>query len=157
AAIQSPADVAIAQASAAVPRYLAMLDMLYSDSKITINDIYGVAVAPESTTEALAIARFRSAGDRQTGQLKLVNISSPTADLSPGGATSKPKYPAVTLTACVDVAGTAAAGGDGKSVAQPGRPPYLIEHLTLVNISYPSSTAWRVSNAPNKQATSCGG
>ncbi len=46
---------------------------------------------------------------------------------------------------------------NGNSVTLPSRPTYFVESLTVVNISYPSATGWRVSQATNKGASTCAG
>jgi hypothetical protein len=133
------------------------LDKLYSDPTVSINDIYKVAVQPESTDDALGIAKYRSSNYRQTGSQKLAKVSGTVVHLSGlGGSSGNAKYPTVQLTACVDVSGIRVTDAHGKPVGNPSNPKYLIESLTIVNIKYPSTTGWRVSNAPNKQANSCG-
>jgi hypothetical protein len=140
-----------------VPTYEAELDRLYSDPTISINDIYLVAVQPEATDDALGIAKYRAADFRQTGAQKLVKLSGISVHMSGlGGTSANAKYPAVKLTACVDVSGVKVTDARGKPVGNPNNPKYLLESLTIVNIKYPSVTGWRVSDAPNKQANSCG-
>jgi hypothetical protein len=154
----SPSDVAARQATVFVPTYLAELDKLYNDPTININDIYQVAVAPESTVEAQALGIFRGASDRGGGASRLVMTSNVTAHLSGvGGTSSTANYPAVELTACVDVTGVTAIDATGKSLVPAGRPKYLVERLTIVNIKYPDTASWRVSDAPNSQAATCAG
>jgi hypothetical protein len=154
----NPSDAATEEATAFVPTYLAMIDKLYSDPTVSINDIYEVAVAPESTTEAVAIAQFRGASDRQAGAQKLIQVSDPLVTLSGlGGTSSTATYPTVQLTACVDVSAITATDAVGKSLVPPSRPNYLLDSLTIVNIKYPSSDSWRVSYATNKQTSSCSG
>jgi hypothetical protein len=154
----SPADSAEQQATAFVPMYLAELDRLYNDPTININDIYQVAVEPESTVEAQALGIFRGASDRGGGASRLVMTSNVTAHLSGvGGTSSTANYPAVELTACVDVTGVTAIDATGKSLVPAGRPKYLVERLTIVNIKYPDTASWRVSDAPNSQAATCAG
>ncbi len=154
----SAADVAEQQAVEFVPMYLAELDKLYSDPTVSINDIYTVAVQPESTDDALGIAKYRSSNYRQTGTQKLVNVSDPSVHLSGlGDGSPNAAYPTVQMTACVDVSGVKVTDAQGKPAGDPNSPAFLIESLTIVNVNYPSSGGWRVSNAPNKQATSCAG
>lgn len=152
----SPADVAEQQATAFVPIYLAELDKLYSDPTVSINDIYRVAVQPESTREATAIARLRSANERQTGTSQLVKTSGASVHMAGlGGTSGTAKYPTVQLTACVDVSGVSVKDAKGKVLGSASRPKYLVESLTIVNIKYPDASGWRVSAAPNKQANTC--
>ncbi len=154
----NPRDAATGEATAFVPTYLAMVDKLYADPTVSINDIYEVAVAPEATTEAVAIAQFRGASDRQAGAQKLIQVSGQSVSLTGlGGTSSTATYPTVQLTACVDVSAVTATDATGKSLVPPSRPSYLIDSLTIVNTKYPSSDGWRVSYATNKQASSCGG
>ena len=154
----NPTDSAADDATAFIPTYLAVLDNLYADPTASINDIYKVAVAPEATSEAVAIAQFRAASDRQAGAQKLIQVFSPSVSLTGlGGTSSTATYPTVQVTACVDVSAITATDATGKSLVPPTRPNYLLDSLTIVNTSYPSSDGWRISYATNKQASSCSG
>jgi hypothetical protein len=114
-------------------------------------------VQPESTTEATAIAQFRAANDRQAGVSQLVKTFGESVNMGGlGGTSGTATYPTVQLTACVDVSGVSVTEATGKSLGSPGSPKYLLEGLTIVNIKYPDATGWRVSAAPNKQASTCG-
>src|SRR5258708_1188566 len=79
---QPPSDpntTAIDEAVAIIPSYLAALDKLYNDPTSQLNEIYKVAIQPESTVEAVAIGKFRAAGYRGSGQTKLVSTRVATA------------------------------------------------------------------------------
>jgi len=153
----TPSEIAKNQVVKFLPTYYATLDRLYSNPRAPITDIYQVAVQPESTNEALAIAKFRAAGDRQSGTQHLVKVSDVVVNLAgAGGSSATARYPVVKLTACVDVNGVSVTDAAGKPVGSANRPRYLVENLTVVNIKYPQASGWRVSNAPNKQAYTCG-
>ena len=145
-------------AVALVPDYVGTIDDLYLDPSLPLDGIYQVAVAPEATAQATAIGKFRSQGYRQTGRSQLVMASAVSVDLSstPAAAPS-PVFPTVVVTACVDVGQVDAVDASGTSVMPSGRPKYLIQQLTVVNSSYPDTSSWRVSEAPNRQAQSCDG
>lgn len=154
----SPAQSAQAQAIAFLPTYLRMLDDLYLDPSRPLNDIYQVAVTPDATTEATAIGKFRAQGYRQTGRSQLVTASAKNVDLATDSATSpSPTPPSVVVKACVDVSQVDALDPSGTSVVPPTRPKYLIEQWTVVNPHYPAAAGWRVSDAANSQAQTCGG
>ena len=154
----SPAEEAEALAVALVPEYLETIDDLYLDPSLPLDGIYQVAVAPEATTQATAIGKFRSQGYRQTGRSQLVTASAVSVDLSNSPAASpSPVFPTVVVNACIDVGQVDAVDASGTSVVPPGRPRYLTQELTVVNPSYPDTSSWRVSEAPNRQAQSCDG
>jgi hypothetical protein len=145
-------------AVALVPDYLRTIDDLYLDPSRPLDDVYAVAVAPEATAEATAIGTFRSQGYRQVGRSQLVSASADSVDLRTDPAASpSPALPTVVVTACVDVSHVQATDASGTSVVPPGRLRYLIARLTVVNAHYPDASAWRVSEAPNRQAQSCDG
>jgi hypothetical protein len=152
----NPAEEAQELAVALVPDYLGTIDDLYLDPSLTLDSIYQVAVAPEATAQATAIGKFRSQGYRQTGRSQLVTASAVSVDLSNSSAASpSPVFPAVVVTACVDVSQVGAVDATGQSIVPPDRPQYLIQQLTVVNPDYPDTSSWRVSEAPNRQAQSC--
>jgi hypothetical protein len=154
----SPTQEAQAQAVAFVPTYLQKIDDLYLDPSRSLDEIYQVAVAPDATTEATAIGKFRGQGYRQTGRVQLVSASAVSVDLSNSPAASpSPVFPTVVVTACVDVSQVGAVDATGQSIVPADRPRYLIEQLSLVNPHYPDPTSWRVSEASNRQAQSCDG
>lgn len=152
----SPAEEAQALAVALVPEYLRTIDDLYLDPSLPLDGIYQVAVAPEATAQATAIGKFRSQGYRQTGRSQLVTAPAVSVDLSNRpDASPSPVFPTVVVTACVDVSQVGAVDVSGQSIVPPDRPRYLIQQLTVVNPDYPDTSAWRVSEAPNRQAESC--
>src|SRR3954470_8950808 len=154
----NPSQDAQSQAVALVPTYLGTIDDLYLDPSRPLDDLYEVAVTPEATAEASAIGTFRSEGYRQTGRSRLVTATADSVDLTTDPAASpSPTLPTVVVTACVDVSQVQAADASGTSVVPPGRPRYLITRLKVVNPQYPDDSAWRVSEAPNRQAQSCDG
>jgi hypothetical protein len=143
---------------ALVSTYVGTLDDLRSDPTRPLDDIYQVAVAPEATAEASAIGRLRAQSIRQTGRSELVSAS-PGGSL-PAATVSAPMSlgpSTVVVNACIDVGRVDAVDNSGKSVLPPARPRYLIEHLTVVNASFPDPAFWRVSQAPNTQAQACSG
>lgn len=152
-----PIKVAVTQAEAFVPTYLAELDKLYLDPTKPLNDIYQVATGDEARTEIVGIGKFRSQNYRQTGRSVLAHVTAGKVDLANDPKANPPKFPSVSIIACVDVSGVGALDAKGKSIVPANRKKYLISTLTIVNIKYPSSAAWRVSAAPNKQADSCSG
>ena len=157
-AVTDPAQDAKAQAVALIPTYLQTIDDLYEDASRSLDELYGVTVAPEATAEATAIGTFRAQGYQQAGRSQLVTATAGDVDLSNDpAATPSPVFPSVVVTACVDVSQVQATDSTGSSVVSPDRPKYLVEQLTVVNINYPDAASWRVSQAPNRQARSCDG
>jgi hypothetical protein len=153
-----PSDDAEAQAVALVPTYVRTIDDLYLDPSRPLDDIYEVAVAPEATAQATAIGTFRSQGFQQVGRSQLVTTTAESVDLTTDPAASpSPTLPTVVVTACVDVSEVQATDASGNSVIPADRPRYLIARLTVVNPNYPDPSAWRVSEAPNRQGQSCDG
>ncbi len=151
-----PSDDAEAQAVALVPTYVRTIDDLYLDPSRPVDDLYEVAVTPEATAQATAIGTFRSQGFRQAGRSQLVTATAESVDLTTEPAASpSPTLPTVVVTACVDVSQVQATDASGNSVIPADRPRYLIARLTVVNPHYPDASAWRVSEAPNRQAQSC--
>lgn len=140
-----------------VPTYVRTLDDLRTDPTQPLDDIYQVAVAPEATAEATSIGRLRSNGYRQTGRSQLVKASIVDATATaPASSGSSASASSVVVNACLDVGQVDAVDQQGKSVLPSGRPRYLIEQLTVVNSRESDPAAWRVSQAPNSQAQSCG-
>lgn len=141
-----------------VSTYVRTLDDLRADPSQPLDEIYQVAVAPEATAEASVIGRLRSQGYRQTGRSQLVTAALvEAASTAPAAGGSSPSLSSVIVKVCLDVGQVDAVDQEGKSVLPPGRPRYLIEQLTVVNSRYPNAASWRVSQAPNSQAQSCGG
>lgn len=154
----SPTQNAQAQVRAFIPTYLRMVDDLYLDPSRPLDDVYQVAIAPDATTEASAIGKFRAQGYRQTGRSRLVSAIAQRVDLAANSPiSSSGRLSSVVVTACVDVSAVAAVDSSGKSVVPTGRPQYLVEQLTVVNAHFPDEASWRVSEAPNRQAQTCAG
>jgi hypothetical protein len=153
----SPSQKAASQATALIPGYYQELDTLYLDPMKPLNDIYSVATADEARTEIVAIGRFRSHNYRQTGKSVLAHVSVDKVDLTNSPKSNPAKYPTVTLTACVDVSGVRAVDSKAQSIVPANRKKYLISTLTVVNLKYPDSSSWRVSEAPNRQGDTCAG
>lgn len=152
------AHAAGSQVVALVPLYLQVIDDLYLNPSRSLDDIYQVAIAPDAVTEATAIGKFRAKGYRQTGRSRVVTATAESVDLGSGSAASPSSaLPTVVVTACIDVGQVDAVDTEGKSIVPPGRPRYLVEQLTVVNLHFPDASTWRVSNATNKQAQSCSG
>ena len=152
-----PTQEATEQAQALVTAYFQTIDALYADPTRPIDDVYGVAVAPEATNEAAAIQSFRGQGYTQTGSSTVESTSVGAVDLTNDPAAAAPVLPSVALTVCVDVSQVDAVDAGGISVVSPDRPGYLIAELTVVNVDYPSADSWRVREAPNRQASACAG
>jgi hypothetical protein len=153
-----PSEAAEDQAIALIPTYLQVIDDLYLDPSRSLDDVYTVAVAPEATSEAGAIATFRAQGYQQVGRSQLVTTSVSSVDLtSDPTASPSPVLPTVVVKACVDVSQVQATDATGTSVVSADRPAYLVAQLTVINIGYPDAASWRVSAAPNTQAQSCDG
>ena len=153
-----PSRAAIDEATALIPKYLETLDKLYNNPAVSLDGIHNVAIQPESTVEAVAIGKFRAGGYRGVGRTKLVSTSAASAYLNGlGGSGPTAKSPAVKVTACVDVSGSGATDAKGKAVGDPKKAKYLLEKLTIVKVNFSGTIGWRVSNAPNSEASSCGG
>jgi hypothetical protein len=146
-----PTSDAEAQAIAFVPAYLRMIDDLRLDPSRPLDDIYQVAVPPEATAQASAVGELRSQNYRQTGRSQLV-----TTEVDSDAAASSPTPSTVVVSACIDVTDVGAVDAAGQSVVPPGRPGFLVTELTLVNPTYSNAASWRVSEAVNRQAESCG-
>ncbi len=154
----SPTDLAKVQALAMVPVYLKTIDELYNDPKVPLNNLYKVSAQPDALVELKAIGVDRAHGYRQSGTVKLVRATVTGVDLTNmPKAKPHPIFPTVKITACIDVSGVGDTDVAGKSRVPANRPRYQIEQLTVLNLSYPRATGWRVSNSPNKQANSCDG
>ena len=152
----TPEGIAQAQVLSMLPAYFRTIDELYNDPKKSADDIYSVATDPEAGQEIRAIAQTQRAGIRSSGYTKLVasNVISVDLQYAPG---AKPRVlPTVKVTACVDVSDDQATYKSGKSAIAPGRKRYLISQLTVVNPKPSSFKSWVVSDAPNRQADSCG-
>lgn len=146
------------QAVALVSTYLGTIDDLHIDRSRPLDELYEVAVPPEATVQATTIGTFRSQDYRQVGRSQLVTATAESVDLTTDPAASpSPSFPTVVVTACVDVRQVQATDASGNSVIPADRPRYLIARLTVVNLDYPDASAWRVSEAPNRQAQSCDG
>lgn len=152
----SPADAAKAQVLAMLPTYFQTIDELYNDPKKSADDIYLVATDPEAGQEIRAIAQTQRAGISSSGYTKLVSSKVTSVDLQYAPSAKPRVLPTVKVTACVDVSGDKATYKSGKSAIAPGRKRYLISQLTVVNPKPSSSKSWVVSDAPNRQADSCG-
>jgi len=134
-----------------------MIDDLRLDPSRPLDDIYQVAVAPETTAQASAIGELRSQDYRQTGRSRLVTAAVEGAPRNSDAATTPTGLPTVVVSACVDVTDVGAVDAAGQSVVPPGRPGFLIAQLTMVNPRHIDASSWRVSEAVNRQAQSCSG
>lgn len=157
AATSDPAQDAEVEAVAAVAPYFQTIDELYADPTRPLGDIDSVAVVPEATSEASAIQAFRAQGYSRVGSSVVVSAVAGPVDLTNDPTATTPVFPSVMVTVCLDVSGVGAVDSSGAPVGAPDRPEFLISELTVVNIDYPDSASWRVSDAPNRQATSCAG
>lgn len=154
----TPEEEASAQALALVPTYVATIDDLFLDPASALDNVYTVAVDPEASAEATAVQAFRQQGYRQLGRSQVVTTVVGAIDLTGDpNASPDPVLPSVQVTACVDVGAVQAVDAAGASVVAAGRPRYLVQDLTIVNIDYPDAASWRVREAPNRQADSCDG
>lgn len=151
----APEEQAVEAADALVGLYWETVDQLYTDSSLSIDGLYAVAVDPEATSEAATLQAFRASGYTQTGQSQVVSTTTGAVVLNTSGDAGD--LPTVQITACVDVTQVGAVDANGAPVALPERAPFLVSDLTIVNIAYPDQSAWRVSSAPNTQAQACPG
>jgi hypothetical protein len=110
-------------------------------------------VNADNTQEKTALAEYRANGWVSVGTTKLSATNVTSVDLS----TANSAQPTVKVTACIDVRGVKEVDATGKNVTVASRPDFFIEQLTVVNIKYPDAAGWRVSDAPNKGASSCAG
>ena len=89
-----------------------------------------MAVAPDATTEAKAIGKFRAQGYRQEGRSQLVNTSAKSVNLGNDSSALSSSLPTVVVSACIDVGQVGAVNASGMSVVPAERPKYLIEQLS---------------------------
>ena len=149
----NPSDLAKAQVLAFLPTYYSTLDQLSSSQTLSLNELDQVTTDNEATVEKTTLAEERVSGETQQGTTQLKVSSVTSVDLTQTGSSR----PSVHVTTCIDVTNVREIDKSGKSVTLPTRPDFFIETLTVVNIAYPASDGWRVSDAPNKGAQSCDG
>lgn len=153
----SPTDLARAQALSSVQSYYATIDKLASSSTLSLNELDSVATGANVTQEKTALLGYRSNGWVEKGKTVVAATRVTGVDLTNGTSQTPPVFPTVHVVACIDVTTVREVDKAGKTVTLRGRPNFFIETLTIINVNYPSSTGWRVSEAPNKGATSCAG
>ena len=148
-------QVAKSQALSLVPKYYGVLDELASSSTLSLNGLDLVASGADAIQEKSALAEYRTNGWTQRGATVVARATVSGADLTNEPSKNPQVLPTVRLTTCIDVSKVREIDKSGKTVTLSTRANFFIETLTVVNIAYPSSTGWRVSEAPNKAAKSC--
>jgi hypothetical protein len=151
----SAEQLARSQALDLAREYYATIDTLASSSTLSLNGLDSVASGANVTQEKSALAEYRTSGWVQRGTTVLSRATVVSVDLTNEPSNSPEVLPTVHLTTCIDVSKVREVDVTGKSVTLPTRANFFIETLTAVNIPYPSSTGWRISEVPNKAAKSC--
>jgi hypothetical protein len=152
----TPESVAQAGAIAAVRKYYATIDKLYSDPRSSYNLIVTVSTAAQAGIDRNGVSRYRSQSWKQTGRQKISTIAAGVTDLTNQPAHKPdPIYPTVHVTTCNDVSKVGGVDANGKSLVAAGRKNFLLDAITVTNLTYPAASGWRVSNITNKGADSC--
>ena len=153
----TPSEIAKSQVVKFLPTYYATLDRLASSATLSLNLLDSVATGANAIQEKTALAQYRENGWIQIGTTVLTATKVTGVNLASDHSSSPQKLPTVLVTTCIDVSDVREVDKKGRTVTLPTRPNFFVEKLTVVNLRYPSATGWRVSEAPNKGATSCAG
>lgn len=144
-----PAQQAKAVAIRQVQTYERTLDALASDPKLPLDRLYTVTTQPNVTDEVAFFNRFRAAGNRQHG---VVRIVSARVD---GGVQSSQKGSTLHVTACIDVTHVRAVDRHGKSIVPKQRKPFYLTRFLLADPKYPTKQAWLITKVTADEVTSC--
>jgi hypothetical protein len=117
--------------------------------------LYGVSTEPDVTHEIGYLNRFRYAGERQIGHVRLSATRAVRVDLTNHPHARPPRYPSVLITTCVKVSGVRTVNSHGMSTVASNRKPYFLTHLTLVNLKFPSSGGWLVKKVTDTEEQLC--
>ncbi|MCW2541289.1 MAG: uncharacterized protein JWN95_3014 [Frankiales bacterium] len=152
----TPEAAARAGAIAAVRKYYATIDQLYSNPKSSYNLIVTVSTGNQADIDRNGVAHYRSQSWKQTGTQKISTIAAGVTDLTNQPAHKPdPIYPTVQVTTCNDVSKVGGVDANGNSLVAAGRKNFLLDAITVTNLKYPAANGWRVSNITNKGADSC--
>jgi phosphoribosylformylglycinamidine (FGAM) synthase-like enzyme len=152
-----PAVLAAQQgAIAAVRRYYATIDTLYSNPMSAYNVIYTVSTGGQAGIDRASIGQERLEGLKQVGRQSIVTITAGAVSL-----TNLPKhkpnpvFPTVQVRTCNDVSKVRSVDAKGVSHVARGRKDFFLNTLTVTNIAYPAAGSWRVSAITDKEASAC--
>ncbi len=128
AAVQTPQDVAAAEATARYREYLQVGDEIGQNGYTSSAPYDAVTVDPERTNAELAFRAFAgNEGARQVGAVALASLEVTSVDLEVGPGS----YPKVVLQACLDVSGVDIIDSTGKSLVTADRLDRSASTVTL--------------------------
>jgi hypothetical protein len=147
-------DLAEAAAAKTVTDYSALLDRVAIDPTVPLDDLHNVAVDPNFSSITSDFARYRSQGDHLSGSTTVVRAVPMSVSLANTPTARPPVFPVVTMRVCIDISANVTTDVNGTNLV-PNKPSFLDEQITVVNISYPDSTGWRVSDLTSRAVSSC--
>jgi hypothetical protein len=128
AAVQTPQDVAAAEATARYREYLRVSDEIGQNGYTSSAPYDAVTVDPERTNVELAFRTIgRNEGARQIGDVVVASLEVTSVDLEVGPGS----YPKVVLEACLDVSGVDVIDSTGKSLVTADRLDRSASTVTL--------------------------
>ena len=139
-ATSSPED-AEANAQAAVEDYLALFDEISANPDRDVEELKDVASGRALDWATHQITTWRDAGYTGVGTQAASDFRVTAVDLNPDNSDD---YPAVELTACVDVSDTDLIDENGNSVVPSDSPDRVLVDYVVWNLSWPDGQQWRV-------------
>lgn len=143
-AAQTPVQRAEAAAEGAFREFLQVDNAIAKAGYRDTKPYDTVAVSPERRYLEEQALIYRNAGERQTGDVEVRDLSVVKSDLKPGPG----NYPYVVLRTCIDVRGVDVLNRDGESTVEADRPDFFLSTVTM-NYYQPGtegaeSGGWRV-------------
>jgi hypothetical protein len=137
----SAEDQAVAEATSLVKEYYAGIDRINADPNSDANDLRDVTANEAFDLESRTALQMKARGLTQIGNVRVLDVSPFSIDLSSDSTTNPPKYPTIVMDTCIDVSDVNVVDAEGKSVVSSTRPPQSAARIDLVQFDF----GWRVN------------
>lgn len=150
----SDSEVAEQAASQVVSDYIAAVDRLRKDRKQPLDQLKAVAIGGELEAQTLFTRNQREAGNRQTGDTQVIDVTVQSVNLY---NSQKGQAPAVQLDVCWDVSAGDVVDRDGNSIVSPNRPERGWTRYTVTNHRWKThpDDGWRVASSQDLEKAPC--
>lgn len=137
----SAEDQAVADATAVVNQYYALLDQISADPNADANVLRDVANGDALQNAIRDAVRMKALGRVQIGNVQVLEAEPFSIDLTSDATTNPRKYETVVIDTCVDVGGVNVVDAEGKSVVLATRLPQSADRLDVVHYDF----GWRIN------------
>lgn len=137
----SAEDQAVAEATDLVRAYYAEIDRVNLDPNADANTLRDVAANEAFDLQLRTALQTKARGLTQIGNVRVLEVTPFSIDLSSDSTTTPPKYPTIVMDTCIDVSGVNVVDAEGKSVVASTRPPQSAARIDVVQFDF----GWRVN------------